>query len=227
MKRLRIFTICALLAFAGDALADDGLRIADFSIVQGETKTISVELDNANESYIMLDFLLRLPDGVAIDKDDEGELLVVQNDERFTRSHIMEFSEKGSNIYHVLIYSSRNASIKGSSGELFSMTITADADAPRGDFQGRFYEQVFSNPEEQEYDPADSYFNVTITKNVELGDVNDDGIVSISDAVVVVNYILTNGNPTGNFVFAAADTNNDGSITITDAVGIVNIILNQ
>ncbi len=56
-----------------------------------------------------------------------------------------------------------------------------------------------------------------------LGDVNNDGQVTITDAVGIVNCIL--GNPAAGFNDAAADVNGDGSITITDAVGVVNIIL--
>lgn len=57
------------------------------------------------------------------------------------------------------------------------------------------------------------------------GDANGDGEVSIADAVAVVNYILTNGNPTMNFVQSAADVDGVEGITIADALAIVNIIL--
>lgn len=63
----------------------------------------------------------------------------------------------------------------------------------------------------------------TTDSAVLLGDVNNDGQVTISDAVGIVNYIL--GNPAAGFNEAAADVSGDGSITITDAVGVVNIIL--
>ena len=64
-----------------------------------------------------------------------------------------------------------------------------------------------------------------ITQPAVAGDVNGDGSVTIKDAIAVVNYILTNGHPTGNFVFSAADMNGDKEITISDAVAIVNMIL--
>ena len=60
-------------------------------------------------------------------------------------------------------------------------------------------------------------------RDILIGDVNNDGKVTITDAVGIVNYIL--GNPSGNFNETAADVNHDGKITITDAVGVVNIIL--
>jgi len=57
------------------------------------------------------------------------------------------------------------------------------------------------------------------------GDANNDGQVTITDAVSVVDYIL--GNPSVDFKAGQADLSGDGDITITDAVGVVDMILNQ
>lgn len=53
------------------------------------------------------------------------------------------------------------------------------------------------------------------------GDVNGDGVVDISDVVLLVDIILNNGIG-GN---QAADVNNDNNVDISDAVQLVNIIL--
>ena len=190
MKKLRFLLITALLAFAGKGFSADGLHVADIIIAPGETRTISVELNNPDDTYIMLDFWMQLPEGVSIDKDDEGELLVVQNSDRFTKSHILEVAEQGNNCYKVLIYSSRNAAIKGNSGELFSMTITASSSSANGNYQGRIYSQVFSNEARQEYNPSDLTFNITIDKPELKGDINGDGRVTIADVTSLVNIIL-------------------------------------
>ena len=55
------------------------------------------------------------------------------------------------------------------------------------------------------------------------GDVNDDGIVDISDYIGVANYIL--GHAPDGFNETAADVNNDGIIDISDYIGVANIIL--
>ena len=65
----------------------------------------------------------------------------------------------------------------------------------------------------------------SFTTSFIKGDANNDGQVTITDAVAIVNYIL--GNASANFNLFAADVNRDGNITITDAVGVVNIILNS
>ncbi len=66
-------------------------------------------------------------------------------------------------------------------------------------------------------------FEITII-NYEfiLGDANNDGIVNISDIVVIINYIM-NGSASP-FVFEKADVNGDGIINVLDITGIVNII---
>ncbi len=69
----------------------------------------------------------------------------------------------------------------------------------------------------------DRFVLTTVGPNFVLGDANGDGKVTITDAVGVVNYILS--NPSDNFNFKAADVNGDENISITDAVGVVNIIL--
>lgn len=70
-------------------------------------------------------------------------------------------------------------------------------------------------------------FNIVEDVGIVPGDANNDGSVTISDAVAIVSYILTNGNPTGTFVFKAANMDDDEVITIADAIAIVNIILSE
>ena len=57
------------------------------------------------------------------------------------------------------------------------------------------------------------------------GDVNGDDVISITDAVSIVNCIM--GNPSENFIEEVANVNDDEGISITDAVGVVNIIMNN
>ena len=63
-------------------------------------------------------------------------------------------------------------------------------------------------------------------ENVETicGDVNGDGIVTITDASMVVDALST-GVPLEGMARQAADTNGDGEITYTDVVNILNMIL--
>lgn len=55
------------------------------------------------------------------------------------------------------------------------------------------------------------------------GDVNNDAVINVTDAMTVASYILE--RTVDVFIFEAADITEDSKINITDIVGIVNIIL--
>ena len=63
---------------------------------------------------------------------------------------------------------------------------------------------------------------ISVYKN---GDANGDDVVSIIDAVLVVDKIL--GHPSDDFIEEVANVNDDDGISIIDAVGVVDIILGE
>jgi hypothetical protein len=68
--------------------------------------------------------------------------------------------------------------------------------------------------------------NQEVTPIYTLGDVDGNGSVSITDAVLIVNHII--GVPNSTFIEAAADMDGNGKITITDKVLLINkYILNK
>ena len=63
------------------------------------------------------------------------------------------------------------------------------------------------------------------TFQVELyGDVNFDGLLNISDVVLIVNYVLNTTNPTEEQQLTA-DMNQDGILNILDVIQLVSAIL--
>ena len=57
-----------------------------------------------------------------------------------------------------------------------------------------------------------------------LGDVNGDGEINVIDAVIIVNFAISNEVPSDS-EFWASDINNDGMINVLDVVQLVNMIL--
>lgn len=76
------------------------------------------------------------------------------------------------------------------------------------------------------YEAAD-YWNefgeIVETDDVEPGDANGDGRVTVTDIGVVVNDILQLANDS--YSEGGADANKDGKVTVTDIGAIVDIIL--
>ena len=72
------------------------------------------------------------------------------------------------------------------------------------------------------YNYWEAYFTVT-EPEYEMGDVNHDGLMSVTDVMLTVNYILN--NQASNFDVTLADLNKDGTITVTDVMLMVSAIL--
>ncbi|MCR5130270.1 MAG: C10 family peptidase [Prevotella sp.] len=68
------------------------------------------------------------------------------------------------------------------------------------------------------------YTVTPVEKTVLLGDINEDGEVTIADVTALVNYLLGQ-NETAKF--EVCDVNADGEVTIADVTALVNIILNK
>ncbi len=66
---------------------------------------------------------------------------------------------------------------------------------------------------------------IPVPRPVQKGDVNEDGIVDVTDIMQVVGYIL--GQEDESFNADNADLNDDGIIDVTDTMLIVELILNQ
>ena len=161
MKSLKLFVMSALLTVVGRAYGDE-LVVTDFSIAAGETKTMSVVLNNPTSDYIAFEIYMSLPTGISIVADDNGYLMVSLNSNRASR-HIIEVNMIDNGDYHFLCYSNGNDTFKERSGELFTMTLKADDNATSGTFEGIIYNQIFSDPNKQQVDFADYLFSATIT----------------------------------------------------------------
>ncbi len=102
-------------------------------------------------------------------------------------------------------------------GEVFYVRL-ADTATP-----GEFYGSLTASTQ---HVSAYADLQGTVTeKAIQLGDVNGDGYVNISDAMMLINHL--SGSTAATFDILAADLNNDGKVNITDASILINIILNS
>lgn len=167
-----------------DAVTDE-LTVADFSIAAGETKEVSMVLDNPVNDFIAFEFWMSLPDGVRIAYDGGGELMATLNAERADGHDFLVEEPNGDGIYHFLCYSGRNKTFKGKSGEFVNLTITCADDAIAGDATGTIYDIIFSDPDKNEVDLANLTFNISVTDAGTGGYVLDE---SSSKAIKAGTY---------------------------------------
>ena len=62
--------------------------------------------------------------------------------------------------------------------------------------------------------------------NLDLGDLNQDGIYNVLDVVTLVGIIMGNHTAT-NLELILSDLNQDGTVNILDVVNLVNIVLSE
>ena len=146
------------------SISADEISIDDFEIERGEEKKVSVMLNNPDSSYIMVEFYLRLPEGIDIATDKDDEMIYALNGSRTTRSHYLEMTKQENGNYHVLLYSTRNEAFKGNSGELFNMTLKADSDIVINTYQGKIFKFVAATKKKYEVNFNDTTFNISIKK---------------------------------------------------------------
>jgi uncharacterized repeat protein (TIGR02543 family) len=187
----------------------------------GSTLVIPVEMNNA-EDITAFQFDLYLPNGININTDEEGELMIALDAARKTSSHTLSYSQLSNGAIRVVAYSSSNKPFRGSEGALVNITTTIPVYMSTGDYQLTMKDIRLANVNEEEFVTVSE--TSTISISTMRGDVNMDFNVTISDVVAVVNYILD--KPTKVFNFMAADVTGDDKVSISDIVGIVNIILN-
>ena len=238
MKTARIKMAVVWLVFASQTMADN-FTIANVSIQPGETKTISVELNNAeNENFIAFEFYLSLPEGVSVLEDEDGYLLAELNSSRCTEDHELMASKLKDGTYRFLCFSLSNASLNGTSGEILTITITASETAEVRVGKGTLLGQILSISLDEGRNLNDTSFNVCIGQpegycphGYLLGDINYDEKITVTDVMQVVNFVI-NQVPSSEQGLCPqgcllGDLNTDKKITVTDVMQMVGVIINH
>ena len=198
MNIARQLATAICLVIVAHAMADN-FTIADFSIKPGETKTVSIELNNTESSYIAFEFYMTLPEGISIPEDEDGNLMAELNASRINR-HNLEVSLMPDGKYHFLCYSGQNNALQGTSGEIVSLTVKAADNATEASgLEGLLSTQKLSDPNKKKVTFDNFTFHVTVTKAAEegmcphgclLGDLNQDGKLTVTDVMMLINAII-------------------------------------
>lgn len=213
------------LIIAGQEIKGDALFVDNISIEPGGKKEVSVELNNPDRAYTVLEFNLALPEGVSIAKDENDEWLVSSNPSRLTDVFALAIEPLADGSYKFLIYSANDSPIKGNSGEIFKIILVASETSEGG--TATFYDQLFADLDANGYEPVASSFDIEIDASIP-GDVNRDGKVTIADVTALVNIILgKDDGPNPVYDHNAANVNGDDKVTIADVTALVNKILGK
>lgn len=107
------------------ASADNVLIIEPFAISAGETKELTISLENDKE-ITLVQFDLKLPEGLTIPVNAKNKYVVSFTDRTTLEDHSLHVNVVNDG-YRFLLASMENSVIEGNNGPLINVSLTADA----------------------------------------------------------------------------------------------------
>ena len=139
MNKRIISAIVCLLALVSQVSAEDKVTISDFVISAGETKELSITLENEVE-YAGFQFNLYLPEGLTVSEYSKDQSRIPEN-----TSLSMAKQKDGSYLFIAAAMSTKP--IAGTSGGIVTIKITASEDLASGSLTGYFRKVKLSDKE--------------------------------------------------------------------------------
>ena len=162
MKKILILMLSALSGLC--ALGENRLYIEDFTIAPGETKTVTVNLEN-DATFTAAQWLMSLPEGLSIETRSNGRPKMSLVSDRVLGDgdddHVVGTNFVSSGI-QVLIYSPTSVPFVGSSGPFVTFKVTAADDFTGSDVIS-LSEITATTPNMVEYNLDDSQCTVSST----------------------------------------------------------------
>ena len=204
--------------FDGVEDPENRLYIEDFTILPGETKTITVNLDNETD-FRAIDARMILPEGLTIETKSNGKPAISLVDAR-DDEHTKSFSFDNDTIV-ISVHHDENVFL-GNSGAFLTFKLTAASD-----FEGpqvlRIEKIIGTGADDVRYSLPVNETTVSSVAQFATGDVNEDGYVNVGDVTELYKVI------TGVDMSYArnADVNGDGVINTGDVSALYQLILQQ
>ena len=161
-------------------------------------------------------FQLTFPEGMS-------PSLALENIEVSAKAKGYSLSASAGDEANIYVFTLTGGSIPNGNTAILTFTINVPNDTKTAqNYQVKINQITVVEEDGTETTASTRNGRISVYKN---GDANGDDVVSIIDAVYVVDKIL--GNASDDFVEEAANVNDDEGISIIDAVGVVDIILGE
>ena len=165
-------------------------------------------------------FNMLLPEGFSIKKISRGEDIsgLDENDENI---YTFKNSDKNDGSRFFLCYSATNTAMPKGDIEIAKVEVNIPKNIEAGEYGVILKkEEMAFGTESKKVDFVNSIFTVA---DCILGDVNKDGIITVSDITSLGQYLIDNDDTVINK--AAADANGDGEVTVGDITTIATMII--
>ena len=137
MKKIKFIIVMCLLSITKSVLATDNVTISDFRITRGETKEVSVLLEN-DVAYVGFQFDLYLPEGITVTSYSS-------DDSRIPASSSVTMNQQTDGAYRFVGAALGGEAIVGNSGSIVKLSVTASSTVAYGSKTGYFRTIKLSN----------------------------------------------------------------------------------
>lgn len=170
----------------------EALYIENATCNPNEQVLLSVNIKNDNVLVRGFQFDLYLPEGVTVATDEDGFPLVDLSTARTTprKMNFFDSAIQTDGALRVLCNSTGAHYFDGTSGEVCTIMVNVAREIRSGAKDLEVKNVVFTDPDAKKYDVADVTSTLTVNGSGIWGDLNNDGVVSVSDVTMLVNYIL-------------------------------------
>lgn len=200
------------------AAATDRFYIEDFTIEPGETRTVSILLDNET-LYTAFQTDLYLPDGLTVEQEDGDYIFDLTS--RKGRDHNIASQIQADGAIRIMSYSPSIKPYSGNSGALVTFSIMANEDFS-GPVSILLKNVLFTTTAGTEVPFANESCIVTLPIRL-LGDVDKNGFVNISDVTALIDYLLS-GDASA-ISLSNADCDGSGVVNISDVTTLIDYLL--
>lgn len=185
----------------------------------GKNATLSIRMKHET-NVAGFQFNMLLPEGFSIKKISRGEGIsgLDENDENI---YTFKTSDKKDGSRFFLCYSVTNTAMPKGDIEIAKVEVNVPDNIEAGEYGVILKkEEMAFGTESKKVDFVNSMFTVA---DCILGDVNKDGIITVSDITSLGQYLIDNDDTVINK--AAADANGDGEVTVGDITTIATMII--
>ena len=197
-------------------LTNNALYPNDLATRAGNQPTLGITMDNESQ-ITALQFDLVLPEGITVANDEDG--MIISLSTRALKSHTVAKSVQKDGSIRIICSSNSSAVLSGSEGSVIFVKLDINKDLADGEYTVAVNNIELSSSDGIAFHPENAKATITVG-GVIAGDVDNNGSVTVNDAVCIVRDILGLSNKS--FVKAAADLDGNGSVTINDKVVLVN-----
>lgn len=184
-----------------------------------------IELDVCMQNYVestSYQFDVVLPEGFHVVNTIDGEVAYSKGDRN--ADYAFSVVKQPNNVVRVIGYSPYNNSIAGHEGSILSLKVSTDSDMVPGLYSVNVRNAHISDVDGTNIPIPETKMLMKVPEYI-IGDVNQDGSVSIGDIASLIAHIQ--GVTVPSFNFRAADTNKDMKVTSADISNITKLLFTK